>query len=119
MVGAGADVRTGDAVTALTRDVSGTVTRVLPDCRPGWRSGPTGGSAVGEAEYLTTAPGRLAAWAYFEGVDQAGQLRLGKQGDYGFPAASCDSGQHIAALSLDINRGNEFRSRRGCSPPAD
>lgn len=123
--GAGADVRTGCRVTGLTRDPAGRVAGVDTDGGPvsarlvvgadGRRS--TVAAATGAGEYLTTPPGRLFAWAYFDdvtdrGTDREGRLRIGRQGEHGFLAAPTDGGLYMAAVAIDNAQHQEFRADR-------
>ncbi|WP_198157922.1 NAD(P)/FAD-dependent oxidoreductase, partial [Mycobacterium celatum] len=84
---AGAEVRTGSRVTQLIAD-DGRVTGVQTSTglvyaqlvvgADGRHS--TVASCVGAREYHRTSPGKLYAWAYFEGVgDREGHARLGRQ----------------------------------------
>ncbi|MEO6794804.1 MAG: NAD(P)/FAD-dependent oxidoreductase [Mycobacterium sp.] len=118
---AGAQVRTGCRVTGVLRDRSGRVTGVDTDHDPvharlvvgadGRHS--TVAAAAGAAEYLVTSPGRMAAWAYFDGVsDLEGRLRFGRMGEHGFLAGPTDAGLYMAAIAIDNPRQKEFHASR-------
>lgn len=56
-------------------------------------------SLVRAAEYRVAPPGRMFAWAYFEGVaDAEGRLRLGTLGELAYVASPTDSGAYMAAV---------------------
>jgi len=87
-----ADVRTGTRVMGLLREngrVAGVETMTGPIAArlvvgaDGRHS--TVASAVGAAEYHVSAPRRMPAWAYFEGVpDHHGRALLGRMGDLAY-----------------------------------
>ncbi|ORV19622.1 NAD(P)/FAD-dependent oxidoreductase [Mycobacterium celatum] len=124
---AGAEVRTGSRVTQLIAD-DGRVTGVQTSTglvyaqlvvgADGRHS--TVASCVGAREYHRTSPGKLYAWAYFEGVgDREGHARLGRQGAVGFLAGPTDGDLYMAALGIDMpeqagfdaDRDNGFAAR--------
>jgi menaquinone-9 beta-reductase len=118
---AGADLRTGCRVTGLLHDDRGRVSGVRTvqgDVNARLVVGADGrhsmvASSAGAAEYLVTAPGRLPAWAYFEGVDdREGRLRIGRQGDHAFLASPTDGGLYMAGIAVDIARQHEFHADR-------
>ena len=114
---AGAEVRTGTRVTGLLQEdgrVAGVETERGPLRAPlvvgadGRRS--TVADLVGAAEYHVAPPGRLFAWAYFEGVaDTEGRMRLGQLGELAFLASPTDAGLYMAAVC-------PFAERQGCLP---
>lgn len=117
----GVDVRTGCRVIGLTRDAADRVVGVETDRGPvsarlvvgadGYRS--TVAASVGATEYLVTPPGRLAAWAYFDGAaDLDGHLRLGRQGEHAFLAGPTDGGLYMASVTLGLARQHEFHDDR-------
>jgi menaquinone-9 beta-reductase len=103
---AGADVRTGTAVTGLLRsDGGGRVIGVETDAGPvgaalvvgadGRRS--TVARLAGAREYDIAPPGRAFLWAYFEGAaDDEARLRLGRIGNLAFLACPTDGGLYMA-----------------------
>jgi 2-polyprenyl-6-methoxyphenol hydroxylase-like FAD-dependent oxidoreductase len=107
---AGAEVRTGCRVTQLITDdsrvtglrtSSGPVHAELVVGADGRHS--TVATLMGAREYHRTAPGKLYAWAYFEGVgDREGHARLGRQGAVGFLAGPTDGDLYMAALGIDM-----------------
>ena len=118
---AGADVRTGHAVTGVLRDATGRVRGVRSrdgDINARLVVGADGrksvvAKSVGSAEYLTTPPGRIPAWAYFEGVDdREGRLRIGRVGDLTFLASPTDGGLYMAGIAVDVDRVSDFHSAR-------
>ncbi|WP_375487738.1 NAD(P)/FAD-dependent oxidoreductase [uncultured Mycobacterium sp.] len=118
---AGADVRTGCRVTGLMHDDSGRVIGVRTDqgdVNARLVVGADGrhsivAASAGAAEYLVTAPGRLPAWAYFEGVDdREGRLRIGRQGEHAFLASPTDGGLYMAGIAADMARQNAFHADR-------
>jgi len=103
---AGADVRTGAGVTDLLWNdgrVAGVETKqgslhaqlvIGADGRAS-----TVARLVGSAEYNVAPPGRMFAWAYFDGVaDAEGHLRLGALGEMTFVASPTDAGLFLAAV---------------------
>lgn len=118
---AGAQVRTGSRVTGLLTDDDGRVTGVHTDRGSiGARVvvGADGrhsaiASAVGAQEYHVCPPGRLAAWAYFEGVtDRNGHIRFGRVQDLGFLAGPTDSDLYMAAIAPNLMQQADFDADR-------
>lgn len=119
-VAAGADVRTGLRVTNLVTD-DGRVTGVHTPAGPihgrlvvgadGRHS--TIATLSGAREYHVAAPGKMFAWAYFEGVrDREGHARLGRRGDLGFLAGPTDGDLYMAAIAIDMAKQAEFHANR-------
>jgi 2-polyprenyl-6-methoxyphenol hydroxylase-like FAD-dependent oxidoreductase len=117
---AGADVRTGSGVTSLLQE-DGLVTGVETENGPvrarlvvgadGRRSSVA--SLVGAAEYHVAPPGRLFAWAYFEGVTNTeARLRLGRLGDLAFLASPTDSGLYLAGACPALRAKATFLADR-------
>ena len=117
---AGADVRTGTRVTGLIR-ADGRVTGVQTTAGPihaqlvvgadGRHS--TVASLVGAREYHVTPPGKMPAWAYFEGVnDREGHARFGRQGALGFLAGPTDGDLYMAAIAMDMDKQADFHADR-------
>jgi 2-polyprenyl-6-methoxyphenol hydroxylase-like FAD-dependent oxidoreductase len=117
---AGAEVRTGSRVAQLITD-DGRVTGVETSSGPvharlvvgadGRHS--TIASCVGAREYHVTPPGKLYAWAYFEGVgNREGHARLGRQGAVGFLAGPTDGDLYMAAIGIDMADQAEFHADR-------
>ncbi|BBZ10789.1 NAD(P)/FAD-dependent oxidoreductase [Mycobacterium branderi] len=116
----GAEVRTGSRVTELITD-DGRVTGVQTSSGPVYAPLVVGAdgrhstvaSCVGAREYHRTSPGKLYAWAYFEGVgDREGHARLGRQGAVGFLAGATDGDLYMAALGIDMPELAEFDADR-------
>ena len=117
---AGADVRTATPVKAVIRDngrVAGVETGGGP-LRASLVVGADGRSstvagAVGAAEYHVAPPGRIFAWAYFEGArDTEPRLRLGQVGSLAFLASPTDSGLYMAGVCPSQSDRDEFLSDR-------
>jgi 2-polyprenyl-6-methoxyphenol hydroxylase-like FAD-dependent oxidoreductase len=117
---AGATVRTGSRVTGLLTD-DGRVTGVQTDAGPitaqlvvgadGRLS--TVASSVGAAEYHVTPPGRMPAWAYYEGVaEQNGRALIGRVGDLAYLASPTDGGLYMAAVTLTFSEQAAFHADR-------
>jgi flavin-dependent dehydrogenase len=118
---AGADVRTGTRVTRLLREAG----RVVGVEAGGERLfarlvvGADGrGSSVAELagarKYRLARPGRVFAWAYFEGVQPDGHLRLASLGDLTYVAGPTDSGLYLAAACPAMEtRGSFLADRAG------
>lgn len=103
---AGAEVRTGAAATGLLWEdgrVAGVTTAAGP-LRARLVVGADGRKSsvaawVGAPEYHVAPPGRVFAWAYFEGVaDREPRLRLGSLGRLAFVASPTDAGLFMAAV---------------------
>jgi 2-polyprenyl-6-methoxyphenol hydroxylase-like FAD-dependent oxidoreductase len=70
-------------------------------------------SLVGARDYHVTSPGRMFAWAYFDGVtDREGRVRIGRRADKGFLAAPTDGGLYMAAVMSDLSQRDGFRADR-------
>src|SRR4051812_10180467 len=117
---AGAEVRTGTAVTDLIRD-DGRVTGVETTGGPlrarivvgadGPRS--TIARLAGADEYHRTPPGRAFLWAYFDGAAaDADRMWLGKCGDHAYLASPTDGGLFMAAVVVSMARRDEVRADR-------
>jgi 2-polyprenyl-6-methoxyphenol hydroxylase-like FAD-dependent oxidoreductase len=117
---AGAEIRTGTAVTGLL-EAKGRVVGVETNggelCAPlvvgadGARS--TVARLLGASEYLRTAPGRAFLWSYFEGVDvDPHRVWLGSIASHGFLASPTDAGLFMAAVTPSIDRRAELRRDR-------
>ena len=117
---AGADVRTGTAVTGLVREgdrVAGVKTGAGELRAPlvvgadGPRS--TVAKLVGAAEYHRTPGGCAFLWGYFDGVPAGNDgLWLGKVGDHAFLASPTDGGLFMAAVVVPMHRRDELRGDR-------
>ncbi len=116
----GADVRTATAATSLLQE-NGRVTGVETEHGPvrarlvvgadGRRSRVA--ELVGAAEYHVAPPGRLFAWAYFEGVSNPeARLRLGRLGDLAFLASPTDAGLYMAGACPPIRVKAAFLADR-------
>ena len=117
---AGAEVRTGSSVVGLIREegrVGGAITGRGPARArlvvgaDGRRS--TVADLVGAARYRVTPPGRVFAWAYFDGVAETeGHLRLGRIGDLALLASPTDGGLHLAGACPPQADRTEFLADR-------
>jgi 2-polyprenyl-6-methoxyphenol hydroxylase-like FAD-dependent oxidoreductase len=117
---AGAEVRTGTKVAALLHEdgrVAGVETERGPIRAPlvvgadGRVS--TVARLVDAAKYHVAPPGRLFAWAYFEGVtDTEGRARLGRMGELAYLASPTDSGLYMAAVCPCLDRKDAFLADR-------
>lgn len=117
---AGAQVRTGSRVTGLITDddrvtgvqtSAGAVHASIVVGADGRHS--TVASCVGAREYHSTPPGKLYAWAYFEGVgNREGHARLGRQGAAGFLAGPTDADLYMAAIGIDMAEQDRFHADR-------
>jgi flavin-dependent dehydrogenase len=116
---AGVDVRTGARVTGLLRE-DGRVAGVrVGEQRLSARlvvgadgRGSTVAELVGAREYRLAAPGRVFAWAYFEGVDPDGHLRLASLGDLTYVAGPTDAGLYLAAACPPMKDRTPFLADR-------
>jgi flavin-dependent dehydrogenase len=117
---AGAEVRTGTAVTGLLSGggrVVGVQSRHGP-VRARLVVGADGHhSAVarltGAEEYHVAPAGRLPTWAYFQGVaDTEGRLRIGRLGDLAFLASPTDGGLYLAGIAPDAAGKDAFLADR-------
>ena len=117
---AGAEVRTGTRASALLWE-DGRVAGVQTEHGPlrarlvigaDGRSS-TVASLVGAAEYHVAAPGRMFAWAYFEGVSNLeGHLRLGSIDELTFVASPTDAGLYLAAVCPPLATKDAFLADR-------
>jgi menaquinone-9 beta-reductase len=116
---AGADVRTGTAVTGLVREgdrVAGVVTpsgelrASLVVGADGARS--TVAKLVGAQEYLPTPAGRVFIWAYYEGDPTGGDMWIGKVGDHVYLAMPSDGGLCLVGACPSVGRRDEVRADR-------
>ncbi|MGH3557997.1 MAG: NAD(P)/FAD-dependent oxidoreductase [Mycobacterium sp.] len=117
---AGAEVRTGSRVTQLITD-DGQVTGVDTSSGPihaqlvvgAYGRHSTVASCVGAGEYHVAPPGKMPAWAYFEGVDnREGRARFGRRADVGFLAGPTDGDLYMAAIAIDMANQAEFHRNR-------
>ncbi len=117
---AGVEVRTGTRATGLLWDegrVAGieigqsrTYARLVVGA-DGCRS--TVAGLAGAAEYHLAPPGRMFAWAYFEGVAEAeGHLRLGSAEGLTFVSSPTDAGLHLAAVCPPLTAKAAFLADR-------
>jgi menaquinone-9 beta-reductase len=117
---AGADVRTESRVTRLVMD-GGRVAGVETDAGPihaqlvvgadGRHS--TVASLVRASEYHVSPPGRMAAWAYFEGVaHREGRMWLGRVGELAYLAGPTDGDLYMAAITTSFANQAEFHADR-------
>jgi menaquinone-9 beta-reductase len=119
-VSAGVEVRTGTRATGLLREEGRVVGVETGDgaLRAGLVVGADGrGSTVarlvGAREYHLAPPGRVFAWAYFEGVaEPEAHLRLAKLGDLTYVAAPTDAGLHLAAACPAMDARDSFLADR-------
>ena len=117
---AGAAVRTETAVNGLIWEgdrVGGVETKDGP-LRARLVVGADGRSStvaglVGASEYRSAPPGRMFAWAYFEGTaEDEGRLRLGSIEGLTFAASPTDSGLYLAAVCPPLERKDAFLADR-------
>ena len=117
---AGAEVRTGTRATTLLHE-NGRVAGVETEQGPlrarlvvgadGRRS--TVADLVGAAKYHLAPPGRMFAWAYFEGAaDPEGSLRVGRLGELAFVASPTDAGLYMAAVCPSVGDKDAFLAER-------
>jgi menaquinone-9 beta-reductase len=116
----GVEVRTGTRVTDLLREDSRVVgvetagdalrARLVVGA-DGRRS--TVAALAGAREYYVAPPGRVFAWAYFEGAGEAeGRLRLGSLGDLAYVASPTDAGLYLAAVCPPMAARDTFLADR-------
>jgi 2-polyprenyl-6-methoxyphenol hydroxylase-like FAD-dependent oxidoreductase len=117
---AGAEVRTGTPVRSLVH-VDGRVAGVETEGGPIRASLVVGADGrhstvadlVGAAEYHVAPPGRLFAWAYFEGVeDREPRLRLARLGALAYLAGPTDADLYMAAVGPSIDERDGFLASR-------
>jgi 2-polyprenyl-6-methoxyphenol hydroxylase-like FAD-dependent oxidoreductase len=117
---AGVEVRTETAVNGLLWE-GGRVAGVETAAGPlgarlvvgadGRRS--TVADLVNAEEYYVEPPGRMFAWAYFEGVaDAEDRLRLGSRGELTFAASPTDAGLYMAAVCPPLEAKDAFLADR-------
>jgi 2-polyprenyl-6-methoxyphenol hydroxylase-like FAD-dependent oxidoreductase len=117
---AGAEVRTGlratrlatdgDRVTGIETD-RGLIRAQLVVGADGRHS--TVAALAGAQEYHVTAPGRMVAWAYYEGVkEQAACARMGRIGEFSFLAGPTDGDLYMVALPTSFAHQTDFRAHR-------
>ncbi len=117
---AGADVRTGTRATGLLEEdgrVAGVETEAgalrarLVVGADGRRS--TVADLAGATKYNLAPPGRMFAWAYFEGAsDPEGSLRFGRLGELAFVASPTDAGLYMAAVCPSVGDKAAFLADR-------
>jgi 2-polyprenyl-6-methoxyphenol hydroxylase-like FAD-dependent oxidoreductase len=116
---AGAQVRTGTAVTGLVMDgervagvrhSGGELRAPLVVGADGTRSAVA--KMVGAQEYHQTPNGRLFIWSYYEGDPTNGEIWIGKIDDYAYLAMPCDNGLSLVAACPSIDRREEVRADR-------
>ena len=117
---AGAEVRTGTRATGLIHEdgrVAGVETEGgalrarLVVGADGRRS--TVADLAGATKYHLAPPGRMFAWAYFEGVaDPEGRLRFGRLGELAFVASPTDAGLYMAAVCPSVGDKDAFLADR-------
>ncbi len=67
---------------------------------------------TGSRKYCLASPQRLFAWAYFEGVEADGHLRIAAHGDLTYVAGPTDAGLYLAAACPPIARRGRFLAER-------
>lgn len=116
---AGAEARTGTAVTGLVEaegrvcgveTAAGQLRAPLVVGADGARSKVA--ELVGSRAYVERPAGRVFVWAYFEGVPGDPRLWLGEQGDRSYLACSTDEGLFLASVVEPIARHGEMRAER-------
>jgi menaquinone-9 beta-reductase len=117
---AGAEVRTGTRVIGLlwergrvvgVETAEGALPAKLVVGADGCRS--TVAELAGAREYYVAPPGRLFAWAYFEGAAEVeGRLRLGSLGDLAYVASPTDAGLYLAAVCPPMEVRDAFLADR-------
>jgi flavin-dependent dehydrogenase len=116
---AGVDVRTGARVTGLLRE-GGRVAGVTAGDEPisarlvvgADGRGSTVAELAGARKYRLAPPGRAFAWAYFEGVEPDGHLRLASRGDLTYVAGPTDAGLYLAAACPPMESRASFLANR-------
>jgi len=120
---AGADVRTGTSVSGLLQR-AGRVVGVETERGAVWADLVVGADGrrstvarlVGAPEYHVVSPGRLFAWAYFEGVSEPEpRLRLARIGDLAFLASPTDGALYMAGVCPSLRRKDAFLAERDLS----
>jgi 2-polyprenyl-6-methoxyphenol hydroxylase-like FAD-dependent oxidoreductase len=121
--GVGVEVRTGTAVTGLLRQrgrVCGVETTTgklrAPLVVGADGRGSVVASRVGAPEYHRAPPGRLFAWAYFEGVSAPeSRLRLGSVGELAYVGSPTDGDLFMAAVCPPFDDRTAFLAKREAS----
>jgi menaquinone-9 beta-reductase len=116
---AGAEVRTGTAVTGLVRDggrVCG-VTTATGRLRAPLVVGADGARSsvarfVGAGEQHRTTNGRVFMWGYYDVDPTGGEMWIGKLGDHTYLAMPTDGGLSLVAVCPSIDRRDEVRADR-------
>jgi 2-polyprenyl-6-methoxyphenol hydroxylase-like FAD-dependent oxidoreductase len=116
---AGAEVRTGTAVTSLVIDgdrVAG-VTTASGELRAPLVVGADGARSavskmIGAEEYHPTLNGRVFMWAYFEADPTDGEMWIGKLGDRTYLGMPTDGGLTLVAVCPSIEHRAEIRANR-------
>jgi hypothetical protein len=114
------NVRTEARVTGLLREggrVAGVVTGQDERLAAGLVVGADGrGSTVAELagarKYRLASSERIFAWAYFEGVERDGHLRLASLGDLNYVAGPTDAGLYLAAACIEMKVKDAFLADR-------
>jgi 2-polyprenyl-6-methoxyphenol hydroxylase-like FAD-dependent oxidoreductase len=116
---AGAEIRTGTAVTGLLTE-NGRVTGVetsTGELRAPLVVGADGTRSavarmVGAREYQRTENGRIFMWAYYEADPTGGEMWIGKLDDHAYLAMPTDGGLCLVAACPSIDRREEVRADR-------
>jgi len=116
---AGAEVRTGTAVTGLVRDgarVRGVTTATGP-LRARLVVGADGARSsvarfVDAKERHRTANGRVFMWGYFDADPTGGEMWIGKVGDHTYLSMPTDGGLSVVAVCPSVGRRAEVRADR-------
>lgn len=116
---AGVDVRVGTRVTGLLREDGRVAGVTVGDGEISARlvvgadgRGSTVAELVGARKYRLAPPGRVFAWAYFEGVEPDNHLRLGSLGDLTYVAGPTDAGLYLAAACVPMEDRATFLADR-------
>jgi 2-polyprenyl-6-methoxyphenol hydroxylase-like FAD-dependent oxidoreductase len=116
---AGAEVRTGTAVTGPVRDGNrvGGVTTATGQVRAPLVVGADGARSsvarfVGAPERHRTANGRVFMWGYYDADPTGGEMWIGKLGDHTYLAMPTDGGLTAVAVCPSIDRRDEVRADR-------
>jgi len=119
---AGVDVRTGTRVTGLLWENGRVTGAVAGEKRIAARlvvgadgRGSTVAELAGARKYRLAPQERIFAWAYFEGVEPDGHLRLGSLGDLTYVAGPTDSGLYLAAACPPMKDRESFLADREAS----
>jgi flavin-dependent dehydrogenase len=116
---AGVEVRTRVRVTGLLHEDGRVAGVIAGDDRISARlvvgadgRGSTVAELAGARKYRLAPPGRVFAWAYFEGVEPDGHLRLGSRGDLTYVAGPTDGGLYLAAACPPMEDRASFLGER-------